>query len=167
MDIFSLYVDQRMSIPEISTITGIPRSNIRYALKKASLLRTRGDGVRLAASKGKLGSGLRGKTRVITDQWRKNISSAQVKAWAGRAVGFSLKPSGYIEYTMGQHKGRRAHVVIMESSIGRRLYANEVVHHIDHNKTNNELHNLKLMTRAEHAALHANTRERNKNGQLK
>lgn len=43
----------------------------------------------------------------------------------------------------------------MEKIIGRRLFANEVVHHKDENKLNNDINNLQLMTRSEHAAHHA------------
>lgn len=45
--------------------------------------------------------------------------------------------------------------VLMEEKIGRRLYAHECVHHIDRNKANNEIDNLQLMTRSDHAKLHA------------
>ena len=51
----------------------------------------------------------------------------------------SLKPSGYIEITMGENKGRGQHIVLMEESIGRKLFIDECVHHIDNDKSNNEL----------------------------
>ena len=40
------------------------------------------------------------------------------------------------------------------SSIGRKLKNNEVVHHIDGDKLNNDINNLKLMTRKEHIEIH-------------
>jgi hypothetical protein len=42
----------------------------------------------------------------------------------------------------------------MESILGRRLRSDEIVHHKDENKKNNEPGNLELMTRAEHARHH-------------
>lgn len=45
---------------------------------------------------------------------------------------------------------KREHRVIMERILGRKLTANEVVHHIDGNKLNNDPANLQVMTRAEH-----------------
>ena len=47
------------------------------------------------------------------------------------------------------------HVYVMCESIGRALKSNECVHHIDRDRTNNDISNLKLMTVAEHVKLHA------------
>lgn len=47
------------------------------------------------------------------------------------------------------------HRAIMENSIGRYLTKDEVVHHKDHNKFNNDISNLQLMTHKEHSLLHA------------
>lgn len=46
------------------------------------------------------------------------------------------------------------HVYVMSNHIGRKLKQNECVHHIDRDKKNNSLENLRLMTFAEHARLH-------------
>lgn len=46
------------------------------------------------------------------------------------------------------------HRAIMEAHIGRKLSDNEVVHHINGDKTDNRLENLELMTAGEHSALH-------------
>lgn len=163
---YDLY-NSGMSIPEVSNHTGIPRSTLRFRFNKVGVLRGRAEGVKIAAKNGKLGSGNRGKKREFTEEWKLNIS----KGKKGKGVGFSLKPSGYIEITMGEHKGRLEHVVLMESKIGRRLYSNECVHHIDHDKTNNDIENLLLMTKSEHAKLHASenlkNRERDKLGRFK
>ena len=51
-------------------------------------------------------------------------------------------------------KSRDLHRHIMEEHLGRELSRNEVVHHIDGNAFNNDLSNLMLLTRAEHAELH-------------
>lgn len=156
-----------MSIPQVSDETGIPMSTLRFRFKKAGILRGRTDGVRIAARDGRLGSGLRGKKRVFTKEWRKRISDSK----SGAGKGHSVKPSGYVEITMGENKGRLQHVVIMEESIGRRLYANECVHHVNMDRSDNRIENLCLMTRSEHARLHAlervNLRERNEKGEFK
>lgn len=140
-----------MSISEVSAETGVALSTIRFRLKSAGLLRSRADGVKIAAKKGRLGSGNRGKKRVFTEQWRKNISIAR----KGNGVGVSKKPNGYMEITMGENKGMGQHRVVMEAHLGRPLLTDEVVHHIDKDRSNNALENLELMSRSEHARHHA------------
>ena len=60
-----------------------------------------------------------------------------------------LKESSYKKFL-----GRHEHRVIMEIHIGRKLTAGEIVHHIDGNKHNNRIENLKLMTQSEHLREH-------------
>lgn len=139
-----------MSIPEVSQATGIPLSTLRFRFKKAGILRSRHQGVIQAAKRGRM-SGSLGVSRNFTPEWCMNIS----KSKKGKGKGFSLKPSGYIDITMGENKFRGQHVVVMESAIGRRIQAHECVHHVDHNKQNNDLDNLRLMTKSEHSRHHA------------
>lgn len=150
----TLYVDQLKSIPQVSIEIGASQSTIRARLKECGLLRARAEAIRIARDQGRLGSGGRGKKRIFTEEWKRNLSSAIRASRAKTAAGVSLKPSGYVEFTMGEHKWRSQHVVFMEELIGRRLHANEVVHHIDHNRSNNDPSNLQLMTRSAHSRLH-------------
>lgn len=53
-----------------------------------------------------------------------------------------------------KYHGRHEHRVLAERLIGRPLNPDEVVHHIDGDKTNNAPENLRVMTRKEHSALH-------------
>lgn len=169
-NIYELYLSGE-SIPDISKSTGLCRSKVRSLLFAAGILRSRSDAIRLASKKGKLGTGLRGKKREFTEQWKKNISISKKKIADITAIGVSKKPSGYIEYTRGENKGRSVHVVAMEKHLGRRLFQFECVHHKDENKINNDLSNLQLMTRSEHSRLHSKknilNRKREKNGRLK
>lgn len=166
MNEYKLYVSG-LSIPEVSKKTGIPLSTLRFRFKKKGILRSRSDGIKNASKRGRLGSGNRGKKRHFTDKWKKNIS----KSKTGKGKGFSLKPSGYVEITMGENKGRLEHIVIMEKHIGRKLFSNECVHHKDEIRNHNDIDNLELMTRAEHASLHAkknnNARKRDSSGRYK
>jgi hypothetical protein len=74
--------------------------------------------------------------------------------------GFITTDSGYILLRRPNHpnadsKGYvREHILVMEAHIGRYLVDGEVVHHIDRDKSNNDLDNLQLMTRSEHSSYH-------------
>lgn len=46
------------------------------------------------------------------------------------------------------------HQVVAEAEIGRRLRADEHVHHVDHDRTNNAPGNLRVMSEREHGLLH-------------
>lgn len=48
----------------------------------------------------------------------------------------------------------REHRYIMEQYLGRRLRTAEEVHHVDHNKFNNDINNLIVLSKADHAKLH-------------
>ena len=48
------------------------------------------------------------------------------------------------------------HRVIIEQHLGRKLKKDEVVHHINHDKLDNRLENLKVMTISEHIKYHRN-----------
>ena len=53
--------------------------------------------------------------------------------------------------------GRKAilpHVMKMESVLGRRLRPNEVVHHRNGNKLDNQIGNLEIRTRGSHSSTH-------------
>lgn len=71
MDIKDLYVNQQMSIVEIHNLTKIPKSNIQYFLKKLGVLRSRAEGILIAQSKHKLGSGFRGKKGFLQSSTKK------------------------------------------------------------------------------------------------
>jgi hypothetical protein len=81
-------------------------------------------------------------------------------AWRG---GTSLDRDGYVKTYDPSHpwprKGGyvREHIRVMELHIGRRITRGEAVHHIDHDRTNNALENLELLTHGEHSRLHRAT----------
>ena len=51
-------------------------------------------------------------------------------------------------------KVRHAHRLIMERHLGRKLTKDEVVHHINHDKQDNRLENLTIMSHQEHSEHH-------------
>lgn len=65
--------------------------------------------------------------------------------------------NGYlIKFKKGYNKkgNVKLHRLIMEEHLGRNLTSDEIVHHIDENKLNNDISNLQVMTRGEHSRLH-------------
>lgn len=64
---------------------------------------------------------------------------------------------------IGKSKNRKAeHRQVMEEYLGRELSPNEIVHHIDGNKLNNDISNLVLTTRADHLKTHREDLEQGK-----
>ncbi|MCV4287918.1 HNH endonuclease [Pseudomonas capsici] len=165
--IVDLYV-YGFSITEIESLIGLHRSTVRHHVSRAGVLRTRSEGVQAAASEGRLGSGLRGTNRVFTEEHKRNIRKARLEHGKTHARGISLKPSGYVEITRGENKGRSLHRALAEQMLGRKLGPKEHVHHRDGNKSNNDPDNLEVMSGADHCSMHAKElakhRERNPDG---
>jgi hypothetical protein len=59
-----------------------------------------------------------------------------------------------INRTPDGRKQIKEHRYLFEQAIGRRLLPTEVVHHINHDKLDNRLENLQLLSRSEHNKLH-------------
>ena len=78
--------------------------------------------------------------------------------------GINKSGNGYLDiknsfHPMADKRGRIAvHRYIMSNHVKRSLNAKEIVHHIDGNKLNNDISNLKIVTRAEHVAIHGPSR---------
>lgn len=77
--------------------------------------------------------------------------------WNG---GRTVSGGGYISILKPEHpfadiNGRiKEERLIMEMHIGRYLKKEEIIHHIDHNKQNNLIENLQIVTSSEHNRIH-------------
>jgi len=65
-----------------------------------------------------------------------------------------IMQEGYVFLHQKPNQYKAKHRIVMEQHLGRKLSSNEIVHHIDGNKTNNDISNLVLVTRAEHVNIH-------------
>ena len=65
-----------------------------------------------------------------------------------------ISQQGYIICCEDRENRYELHRKIMEDYIGRKLNSNEIVHHKDGNKLNNDINNLEILTRSEHIKLH-------------
>jgi hypothetical protein len=74
----------------------------------------------------------------------------------GSLYAISLRGTGTKGYI--KEFGKHQHRLVMEKKIGRKLKTNEIVHHIDNNKHNNNPKNLQLVTRAEHMKIHVHNK---------
>lgn len=79
------------------------------------------------------------------------------RVWASKSNGRDVYTFGLVDDDGNKIKRTVVPVYryIIEHEIGRKLDKNEVVHHIDHNKNNNDISNLVVMSRSEHTKLHA------------
>lgn len=69
--------------------------------------------------------------------------------------------NGYKVLYVGDGKGIKEHIKIIQDYIGRKLQNDEVVHHKNHIKTDNRLENLILLSRGEHSHYHRKFEKRN------
>lgn len=78
----------------------------------------------------------------------------------------SFKPTrlggGYRFITIGINKKVQEHRFVAEKILGRKLLRSEIIHHIDGNKLNNYPENLLIVSRSEHAKIHAGERKQRK-----
>jgi len=72
--------------------------------------------------------------------------------------------NNYVEITVKDHPKKRPngcvyeHILVAEKFLGRYLTDEEVVHHIDHNRNNNDILNLMIFkSQADHARYHSNS----------
>ena len=156
-----------LCIREVSEITGVPYRTVHSFLIRRGVERRKAttNGMHWTEERrAKQSKTLTGKTR--TEEQRRHISEAKLCHYNGlNGYGHTKRHNGgYIQAYCPDHPNAHKdgyvmlHVVMMERSIGRYLNSDETVHHINHNKADNRISNLRLMTKHEHLSMHMKER---------
>lgn len=154
--LFAVY-ERGETLAEVASRFNLSKSKTRLKILQAGFpLRTGKEAIKAAASQGRMTR--KGPRKKISQSSHERMKLAAKARWAEKTVGVSRKPNGYLEITVGKSKGKMQHREVMEQAIGRPLTKDEVVHHIDHNRNNNDISNLQLMSRSEHTSFHRKER---------
>src|SRR3990167_9078352 len=133
------YIDNQLTLREIADLLGTTVGNIHSALTHADIpTRDYKEGLKVKYKEGRFGK--------LASNWKGG------KIMTGGGHVYIYSPN----HPLANHKGYvMEHRLVMEKHIGRFLTQEEVVHHLDGSKINNELENLKLLpNRQEHLKLH-------------
>lgn len=135
------YCDKQLSTTDLAKLTGYSPSHIKRILNAHGIkTRTRAEGVKTQASRQKRSESMAGKMAG-------ELNPMYVRGYC-MSDGY-YRNSGKREL---QHRAKAAEM------IGRPLEKDEVVHHINGNKTDNRPENLQVMKKSEHSTLHNNIR---------
>lgn len=96
--------------------------------------------------------GLTKKTDEKVMERAKKITGEHSKTWKGGRMNCEGYTRLLIE--IGPAKYEAEHRLVMEKHLGRKLESKEIVHHINGDKTDNRIENLKLVSRGEHIKIH-------------
>jgi hypothetical protein len=160
--LYNLYIEMKLPMWRISKELNIAIGSVYNYLKKYNIT-TRDNkstftmkGVKLTDEQKKKLSNIH-KGKVLSEETKRKMSEAKKIKGEGHK---KKRNDGYIYVYYPTHPKSNGdgyigeHRLVMEKFIGRYIYDYEVVHHIDKNRSNNEISNLKLMSFTEHARLH-------------
>lgn len=164
---------EMLSIREIAEGQNVDKGTVVYHMKKTEVsYRDRIESVKLVGEQGKINrsNALKGEkhpwfgTKPPEEQ-KCNARKAIREKWKGHITSHN---AGYLTIRDPEnHVKYLQHRYVMQKHIGRELKANEVVHHKDGNKKNNDIDNLFLFKSLSHHAYYHKMEQLEKPVQLK
>jgi hypothetical protein len=159
------YTEEKKTMREIGAELGVDAAAVFYHLKKYGIeTRDRHDhpiSDKVRENAKRVGQSRKGAS--LSDDTKRKMSDAKRCRYVNPSAygGHSKKRrDGYIRVYLPSHPHCSKdgyvmeHRLVMEAHLGRYLKEGEVVHHINHNRKDNRLENLLVMTREEHTQLH-------------
>jgi len=160
-----LYATGKYTIQQIADLQYVSAGKMYYALRDAGckFIHTRRKAV---SPEERLHRSLANKGKIISEEQRRLISERNSCNYNGlNGYGHTKNHNrGYVLVYVPKHPRAHKdgylmlHTVLMERKIGRYLKDDEVVHHINHNRTDNRIENLLLMKKREHMSMHMKER---------
>lgn len=175
--LYEMYVIRGKPMHEVANDLDISTGTVYYYLKKYGIkIRTKSEAFSSLKAKGwkypesaKETTRKKNTGRVFSEETKKKMSESKKMGGIGHK---KKRTDGYIYVYFPDHpkstKGGyiMEHDLIMECLIGRHLKDNEVVHHINSNRSDNRKENLKLMTFEEHCRYHMKKRYEEREGEI-
>lgn len=167
------YDTGQFTIKELAKKHGVSVGKMYYLLRDAGCVFIAKHRHSMSAeARRKIGKAHKGKK--ITEEQRRAISAKNSCNYNGlNGYGHTKKQNmGYVLVYVPKHPRAHKdgyvqfHTVIMERHIGRYLAESEVVHHINHDKTDNRIENLRLMDKKEHMSMHMKERHEKRRNDL-
>lgn len=160
-EIIERYQNSNLSLRDLARLYNTNHCSLSYLLKRAGIpIKDKGEMISEAWKKqphprlGKKGAECPVYGRRHSDETKKkmrdNMLGDKSPAWIN---GRTRHPLGYVLVTIDGSQ-LLEHRVLMEKHLGRKLSPDEVVHHINGNRTDNRIENLTVMSRAEHMIHH-------------
>lgn len=167
--LYNLYIIEKKSMREVAKELGVAVGSVYNYLNRYGISSRKNQGMtgkhHSQVSRDKISKGNKGK--VVSKETKEKMAEAKRIGGVGHK---KLRADGYIAIYFPDHPRSNRdgyimeHDLVMECIIGRPLGEDEVVHHINHVRTDNKKENLQLLTIREHASLHMKDRWQKKKG---
>lgn len=157
-----LYVDSFMTLEQIGELLGCTLNTVRNHLVR--------DGVKIRSpseyprSEAQIAASRKTAVEILR-KYHPPAKPKLPKPPKAAPRGWFVTANGYVMRKVDDHPRKNKsgyvpeHTLVMEKHLGRYLCEDEVVHHINHDRRDNRIENLQLMTKQEHYLFHSRDRD--------